>query len=67
MKERQPQETKFQENPVQDQHDESKFGDDPNAIDRMKIVGLSELDGKLYQQVGDEFVEYDEPTTKEKS
>lgn len=42
-----------------------KFGDDPNAIDRLKIFGLHEKDGKFYQQIGDDFFEV-EPPAKEK-
>ena len=34
-----------------------KYGDDPNAVDRFKLNGLHEFEGKYYQQIGDEFFE----------
>lgn len=41
--------------------DESKHGDDPNKIDRLKMYSITKSkNGKFYQQIGDEFFEIPE-------
>lgn len=48
-----------------DRRDDERFGDDPNAIDRMKIGNcFRSPSGKWCQQIGDEFFELDKTEQK---
>ena len=48
-----------------DRRDAERFGDDPNAIDRMKLGNcIRSASGKWSQKVGDEYFELDSAEQK---